>query len=428
MKKSLIALAALASVAGVAQAQSVEMYGLLDTGYFMYESTGAGQKQKMNAVGNLNSANGSGYFNGSRFGMRGNEDLGGGTKASFVIEYGVNFGTSASGAAAAGGAGTGVSNDQALANMRQGYLQLESKELGQLRIGSQYALIDPTSDALASKQADFGGTNAGQGAHSLLKFNEAAFARAPAAIGYATPTFGGVTARVLYNPSGSVGTDGTAKQESNLQFAVDYKGGPITAGYASSNYANYKPGVANAAAVAPDATHNYSAAVLGGNNLVNVLGTVNDVWFNHFAGVATSLKYSVAGAQYDFGAVQVGLTNTAYDLKRADGAGSLKHNANGAAVGYQLTSKVRLGVAYTDGKIDDYGVRAFNTKGYDAFAFYDLSKRTNAYIVYGKTSYNNTGNDTAAVQSNAAGTAATATQATASVSQSAIGVGIRHTF
>jgi len=401
MKKSLIALAALASVAGVAQAQSVEMYGLLDTGYFMYESTGGGTKQKMNAVGNLNSANGSGYFNGSRFGMRGTEDLGSGTKASFIVEYGVNFGTSASGAVAAGGAGTGVSNDAALANMRQGYLQLQSNELGQLRVGSQYALIDPTSDALASKQASFGGTNAAQGAHSLLKFNEAAFARAPAAIGYATPTYYGVTARVLFNPSASVGTDGTAKQENNLQYAVDYKGGALTAGYASMNVGNYT---------------NTSG------KLIDVIGTANDVVFNNVNGARSTLQYSVAGAQYDFGTVQVGLTNTEYKATLNSGAAagnSFKHSANGIAIGYTVAPKIRLGAGYTAGKITDAGVHAYDTTGVDLYAFYDLSKRTNAYVVYGKTTYDKKDADAnltlgAGSQSN--------------VSQSALGVGIRHTF
>ena len=398
MKKSLIALAALASVAGVAQAQSVEMYGLLDTGYFMYESTGAGAKQKMNAVGNLNSSNGSGYFNGSRFGMRGNEDLGGGTKASFVIEYGVNFGTSASGAAAAGGAGTGVSNDQALANMRQGYLQLQSNQLGQLRIGSQYALIDPTSDALASKQADFGGTNAAQGAHSLLKFNEAAFARSPAAIGYATPTWYGVTARLLFNPSASVSQDGTAKQENNFQYAVDYKGGPITAGYASMTVGNYTNTT---------------------GKLIDVIGTANDTVFNNVNGVRSTLQYSVAGAQYDFGVAQVSLTDTEYKSKINSGANTgsnFKHHADGIAVGYTVAPKIRLGAGYTMGKITDVGVHAYDTKGYDLFAFYDLSKRTNAYVTYGKTSY-----DKKDADANLTGTQA-------NVAQTALGVGIRHTF
>jgi predicted porin len=403
MKKSLIALAALASVAGVAQAQStVEMYGLLDTGFFQYQSTGYAT-QKMNAVGNLNSSNGSGYFNGSRFGLRGTEDLGSGTKASFVIEYGVNFGTSASGAADPGAAGTGVSNDAPLANMRQGYVQLQSNQLGQLRVGSQYALIDPTSDALASKQASFGGTNAAQGAHSLLKFNEAAFARAPAAIGYATPTYYGVTARVLFNPSGSVSQDGTAKQENNLQYAVDYKGGPLTAGYASMNVGNYT---------------NTSG------KLIDVLGTANDVTFNNVKNARSSLQYSVAGVQYDFGSAQVGLTNTEYKAT-LNSAGttnatgnSFKHTANGIAVGYTVAPKIRLGAGYTVGKITDAGVHAYDTTGVDLYAFYDLSKRTNAYVVYGKTTYDHKDADSAAVGNAAAG----------NVSQSALGLGLRHTF
>src|SRR3981189_1533430 len=81
MKKSLLALAALGTVAGAAQAQSsVTLYGIVDAG-FVYTNSSAGQKLYSTSAGNLR---------GDRWGLRGTEDLGGGLKALFVLENGFN--------------------------------------------------------------------------------------------------------------------------------------------------------------------------------------------------------------------------------------------------------------------------------------------------------------------------------------------------
>jgi general bacterial porin, GBP family len=71
MKKTLIALAVLGTVAGVAQAQSnVTIYGLVDIGYVK----ATGSKTSMDENHN------------SRIGFMGSEDLGGGLKATFQLE------------------------------------------------------------------------------------------------------------------------------------------------------------------------------------------------------------------------------------------------------------------------------------------------------------------------------------------------------
>jgi predicted porin len=80
MKKSLIALAALASFAGIASAQSsVTLFGIVDATL----AYGRG------SVSNKTQLTNSGY-NSSRLGFRGTEDLGGGMSASFWLEAGVN--------------------------------------------------------------------------------------------------------------------------------------------------------------------------------------------------------------------------------------------------------------------------------------------------------------------------------------------------
>jgi predicted porin len=81
MKKSLIALAALGAFAGAASAQSsVTLYGRVDLSF-----------QKPMGTDLKGIANGSG----SRFGVRGVEDLGGGLKAIFNIEHRYNADTGA---------------------------------------------------------------------------------------------------------------------------------------------------------------------------------------------------------------------------------------------------------------------------------------------------------------------------------------------
>lgn len=84
MKKSLIALAVLAA-SGAAMAQSsVTLYGVADIG-FAHEDSGS------TTVNRLDSGN----LNGSRWGLKGSEDLGGGLKAIFTLEAGLNLDTGA---------------------------------------------------------------------------------------------------------------------------------------------------------------------------------------------------------------------------------------------------------------------------------------------------------------------------------------------
>ncbi|MCU6434674.1 porin [Undibacterium sp. Jales W-56] len=94
MKKSLLALALIGAFSGAAFAQSsVTVYGIVDAG-FQSLDTGAGKVSRLQ----------SGQESGSRLGFKGTEDLGGGLKANFVLEMGLNVddGTSGQGSKAFG--------------------------------------------------------------------------------------------------------------------------------------------------------------------------------------------------------------------------------------------------------------------------------------------------------------------------------------
>ena len=73
MKKTLIALAALAATASFAQS-TVTLYGVVDAAY----AKGTGSVSDKTQLK-------SGGYSSSRFGVRGTEDLGGGLKASFWL-------------------------------------------------------------------------------------------------------------------------------------------------------------------------------------------------------------------------------------------------------------------------------------------------------------------------------------------------------
>lgn len=81
MNKTLIAAAALASLAGVAQAQSVTLYGRVDVGFEYVSKTanGAGGTDSVSKLQN-------GGILPSIWGLRGSEDLGNGLKAVFNLE------------------------------------------------------------------------------------------------------------------------------------------------------------------------------------------------------------------------------------------------------------------------------------------------------------------------------------------------------
>lgn len=85
MKKTLIALAVLGvSTSGSALAADVQVYGLVDLGLKYVHKDYDGTKDNTNS---LEVASGS--WNGSRFGIKGSEDLGNGLKVGFVLENGI---------------------------------------------------------------------------------------------------------------------------------------------------------------------------------------------------------------------------------------------------------------------------------------------------------------------------------------------------
>jgi len=409
MKKSLIALAALSAVAGAAQAQSsVEIYGILDMSYSQVESKGSGTSVKLNSLGGQNSVNGSGVLNGTRLGFRGTEDLGGGTKAGFVIEYGVNLTGSEAGGTAANSQATAGTNQgdkvqlgQTIGNMRQGYVSLQSK-LGEVRAGTQYSFMDSTAGEIAGSTAA-GGVNNSTGAQSLFKTGNQP--RWSNAVTYYSPKFsgfqvkGGVNFGESLDPAAQNTTTTSNKVGNGTEFALEYSDAKLRAGYTWMKLKDMPFGALTAA--------------------VNLVGAANDANVpsanaTAYAAGLNDLTFNVAGAQYDLGVVKLGANWTTYEKKNNTAtAGDLKATHTLLTASVPVSANLAINAAYVEGDLKYGGVKMYKTKGYDLIGVYTLSKRTNAYLGYFESQYNATGDNTAT---------------TFSPKQTQVALGLRHSF
>jgi predicted porin len=223
MKKSLIALAVLAS-AGVASAQSsVTLFGIVDATL----AYGHG------SVSNKTQLTNSGY-NSSRLGFRGTEDLGGGMSASFWLEAGM-ANDNGEGAATnvnnqATGTGTAVAGRQGLTFNRRSTVSLAGN-WGELRLGRDYTpqfwnltVFDP-----------FGTNGAGttQVLNSTITTNTTV--RASKSIGYFLPgNLGGFYGQVQYSMGENASTAPNDKDGNGMGLRVGYANGPFNVALALS--------------------------------------------------------------------------------------------------------------------------------------------------------------------------------------------------
>jgi len=418
MKKSLIALAALSAIAGAAQAQSsVEVYGLIDMSYGTVKSTGV-KEDKLTSTGGTNSANGTGTLNGTRLGFRGTEDLGGGLKAGFVMEYGINL------TAAEDPATADAVKGQTMANLRQGFVSLSDAKLGTVVAGTIYSPIDATSGSLAGAQAH-GGTNWGTGAASLFKYGQNA--RAANGIAYVSPTFAGLTAKVGTQQAENVRVNGAAKTNGATIWALDYAQGPVKAGYAYEKIKNATVATSASSALTSAGAAPGAATAAAKFAFTPLIGSDNDNNLAVSSGTAgygltvnADLTYNVFGGSYNFGFATVGLNEAKYKVQTngngtvaAVGFGKLESTQDSVSFTVPVTAALSLGGAYTDGKLEVDSVKQWDTKAYDLLAVYTLSKRTNVYLINGQTKYDK---------------ASSNTLSGVSVKQTQTMVGVRHSF
>lgn len=193
MKKSLLALALFGAFSGAAFAQtSVTLYGIVDAG-IVRETGGAANVTKLTG----------GVKNGSRWGIKGSEDLGGGLAANFVLESGFNT-------------DTGTMGQGGLLFGRQAYLGL-SGGFGSVNFGRQYTPLFAALDSI-----DPFGTGMAGASNNILNVNP--IVRMNNTIKYSTANLGGFSGSVAYGFGES-----SAGSANNRQLGVSfgYANGPV---------------------------------------------------------------------------------------------------------------------------------------------------------------------------------------------------------
>ncbi len=310
MKKSLIALAALAAVGAASAQSSVTLFGGLDTGISRY-SLGSVSKTLMTT---------SGLYS-SRLGFKGVEDLGGGMSASFHLE-----GTLLNDTGTGNAAGGLVFNRRSTVSLAGNF--------GELRLGRDYTptfwnytVFDP-----------FGTLGAGAGSNITLNASQLATtsARSNNSIGYlfnsANPSGNtGFYGQAMYALSEQASTAVNKNDGSYMGFRAGYAQGPLNVALAYGKEKN----LANSDFTNTNVAGSYD---LGVANLMAQFNRYN-------SGLAGTRQNSwLLGAQIPVGAGYIPVSYSA--VKRNDAAGSA---SNQFALGYvhNLSKRTALYATYS---------------------------------------------------------------------------------
>lgn len=349
MKKTLIALAALAATAGVAHAQSsVTLYGVVDA--MIGQENVKVQSSTTNTSISNSKIDGSGLSS-SRWGMRGSEDLGGGLAAVFTLESGFGIDTGA----LANNGGSSSSTASILFG-RVATVGLKGS-FGEVRLGRQYTAYDSlrgaTNNTYDSNTFATTGTIWGVGLQDYSN-------RANNSIRYDSPVFGGFSGSVMYG----FGEDksATVSASSSTSAHIKYANGPLLVGYA------YQAEKSNGTATLFSGASGLGSTVI--SSASNNVGT---------AGLQTTRKYNLLGATYDFGVAKlVGSYNTAKGLNTLGFDAKDKEYQIGVSVPFGAAS---IAAGYVRAK-SDFNNTSRKGTGYSLLGTYDLSKRTTLYTGY----------------------------------------------
>jgi len=345
MKKQLTVCALMLAAAPSVFAQStVTLYGIIDEGINYTNNTGGKHNYEME----------SGYAYGSRWGLKGNEDLGAGMKAVFALENGFDL-------------NTGRANQGGRMFGRQAFVGVSSP-YGTFTMGRQY---DSMVDFMAPTTAN--GSWAGYlFAHPYDNDNTDNSFRVSNSVKYASPNISG------FQFGGVYGFSNTAGQFANnrlMSAGASYSNGPLTIGAAYMDIDNV--GVGSTGAVA-----------------------ANDASF--FAGHERTFG---AGINYKIGLLGLGFAYDHTRLENPTGNGYLTpaNFPTGIAVNsltfdnfevnaqYYVTPSFFVGgmYTYTHGRYNgSNGSSSPKWHQFGLMADYNLSKRTDVYVqaVYQKVS------------------------------------------
>lgn len=338
MKKILIALTALSSLAGLVHAQSsVTLYGIADAGIGTKSTTTRANNAGLVSNTKLSqTVIDSGSLATSRFGMRGIEDLGGGLKAVFNLEGGVELDT-----------GAGNTSGGNLFS-RQANVGL-SGDFGAVTVGRQftayYTLVGSTNHS--DNTVLFSLTQNGQ----VYSNGVADFTlRSSNSLRYNSPSFGGFSGAAMFGTGEDKNIPAGTSASRNASLHLKYANGPLLVGYAYQNE-RYKAGAMN--------------GLVSATPLATTSTSIGERDYNLFAG------------SYDFGVAKI--TGSYQAAKQRNSAVAAN---NGKDKEFQTGVSVPFGAStvyagYVRSKSDNTGLKA---QGLTLLGTYTLSKRTALYV------------------------------------------------
>jgi predicted porin len=355
--------AAFGTVCAYAQS-SVTLYGIVDAGVSWTNSVQTAKPNgRPTGASSVSFADGlTAGLAGSRWGLRGVEDLGGGLKTLVTLENGF---TISNGAITQGGALFG----------RQAFVGLSSAQLGTVTFGRQYdTLLDSIQRFSAPAWAGWLASHVGDidDLGLLYRINNA--------VKYASPVFGGARFSALYSFGGVPGATGQ-NQVWSLGASYDHGGFGFGAGYLNARDPNVS---------------------FYGNTPNKGLATVNNIGsagtattpesFPAFAGYASAntLEIMGVGGGYTFGATTVSgvLTRTRFDsLGSAAGPNPLGYTGRATFTSAELGVRTYVIPSLLTGVAFDYtrrqsvdGDQGAKYLQLDAVIDYLLSARTDVYL------------------------------------------------
>lgn len=359
MKKTLAAVAVLGTFAGSAIAADVTLYGVVDLGlnYSHVDMDGVGDDLDTFEMK-------SGQQSGSRWGLKGTEDLGNGLTVGFVLENGFTADDGVDG-------GSAMFDRESMLFLEGNFGKLAFGRIGSFNQGqgsfSKIGMLTPFGTSFGDYAAQAGNIFASS-------------TRYANSIVYETPSFAGFQVTAMYSMGNTDGTGTENESDTDRYYgiAATYKNGPAAA-YLAVDSTNYK-----------------SFGVTNGSDM-------NDAWT------------VTLGGSWDFEVVKAYIGAQYFDEAKISNIGGIVDNnayveldgndkvifstANLKITGYSVTigadapvagGKLMAAAAYVDAEQsdfeEDYGAGEFDftrwivSVGYD----YPLSKRTN---VYGVMSY-----------------------------------------
>ena len=370
MKKTLAAVAVLGAFAGSALAADVQLYGIVDTGvqYLNGDTDIAGS----DAVNRFSME--SGMQSGSRFGIKGTEDLGNGLTVGFILENQFSSDTGA------------LKNEDSFFHreaslfLEGGFGKVAFGRMGSINGGvsswGKYGVISAFGTSWGNYSAQAGNWAVGAGMWDNM-------------VAYETPSFAGFKVFAQYGMGNTVSEDETVTvtgPDGNYDVTVEHV-------YGTENES--------------DSDRYYAIGASYANGPLNLYFAVDSTNYSsvHYTGVPYDQDDSLTvtlGGNYDFEVVKLFAGAQYFDevkLSKLNGAinyGKANQGFAGKVKGWSLGvsgsipvagGNVLVGAAYVDAEaadsIDngDEMTRWIVSAGYD----YPLSKRTN---VYGVLTYN----------------------------------------